>query len=144
MVSNLLEDCERSAVESGVVCWMIGETLLEIGVVKDREQRFDLWDQKQIVEGIESSVVWRIKNLNLVHLVTLKALSFADWLVGLLVYSRFSMTAKQCSLSRLQVGGFCDFSSVLRVTWHIFGIFLKSWSLVISTGWRFSTSQSVP
>ena len=42
MVSNLLEDCERSAVESGIVCWMIGETLLEIGVVKDREQRFDL------------------------------------------------------------------------------------------------------
>ena len=29
--------------------------------------------------------------MNLVHLVTLKALSFADWLVGLLVYSRFSM-----------------------------------------------------
>ena len=29
--------------------------------------------------------------LNLVHWNTLKALSFADWLVGLLVYSRFSM-----------------------------------------------------
>ena len=28
---------------------------------------------------------------SLVHLVTLKALFFADWLVGMLVYSRFRM-----------------------------------------------------
>ena len=88
----MLEDCERSSVGSGVVCWLIGETLLEIGVVKDREQCVDLRDQKQIVEEIESNVVWRIKSLNLVRWFALKAFSFADWLVGQLVCSRFSMT----------------------------------------------------
>ena len=88
----MLEDCERSSVGSGVVCWMIGEILLEIRVVKNREQCVDLRDQKQIVEEIESNVVWRIKSLNLVRWFALKAFSFADWLVGLLVCSRFSMT----------------------------------------------------